>query len=96
MKDQEDGSVTQRFCIAILQKMSIKEDLIEVFMKNKMIDWIIKLIERSLDIEIHTFSLEFASALMANILHATSTLEYLQKNSSFTKGVKFNSNLSIS
>ena len=25
LKEQEDGSVTQRFCIAIMQKMSVKE-----------------------------------------------------------------------
>ena len=31
LKEQEDGSVTQRFCIAILQKMSVKENTIELF-----------------------------------------------------------------
>jgi hypothetical protein len=34
LKDQEDGSVNQRFCIAILQKVSIKEDTIHVFHKK--------------------------------------------------------------
>ena len=33
MKSQEDGTVIQRFCIAILQKMSVKEDIIPVYMK---------------------------------------------------------------
>lgn len=28
----EDGSVTQRFCIAILQKMSVKEEVISVLL----------------------------------------------------------------
>ena len=28
LKEQEDGSVTQRFCIAILQKMSIRDNTI--------------------------------------------------------------------
>ena len=32
-----DGSVTQRFCIAILQKMSIKEQVIEVLVQRGMI-----------------------------------------------------------
>lgn len=60
--------------------MSIKEDLVDTLMKNKMIDWIIGLIERSLKKEIHTFSLDFGSALLANILHANNTLDYLEKN----------------
>lgn len=87
LKEQEDGSVTQRFCIAILQKMSIKEDLVETLMKNKMIDWIVKLMERSLESEIHAFSLDFGSALLANILHANTTLDYLEKNPAFAKNV---------
>ena len=70
VKEQEDGSVTQRFCIALLQKMSIKEELIDVFVKNKIIDWITKLLETSLTKDIHIFSLNFGSALLANILHS--------------------------
>jgi hypothetical protein len=87
LKEQEDGSVTQRFCVAILQKMSIKEDLVDVLMKNKMMEWIVKLIERSTTKEIHTFSLDFGSALLANILHANSTLDYLEKNPAVTKNM---------
>ena len=34
LKEQEDGSVTQRFCIAILQKMSVKELTIELFVQK--------------------------------------------------------------
>jgi hypothetical protein len=37
LKEQEDGSVTQRFCIAILQKMSVKENTIELFVQKGMI-----------------------------------------------------------
>lgn len=37
LKEQEDGSVTQRFCIAILQKMSIKEETVEVMVNKGMI-----------------------------------------------------------
>ena len=67
--------------------MSIKEDLVDLLIKNKMIDWIVKLIERSTTHEIHTFSLDFGSALLANILHANATLDSLEKNASFTKSV---------
>lgn len=82
--------MTQRFCIAILQKMSIKEDLVDLLLKNKMLDWIVKLIERSTAGEIHTFSLDFGSALLANILHANSALDFLEKSPAFTKSVSQN------
>lgn len=52
-----------------------------------MIDWIISLIERSCKTEIHIFSLDFASALLANILHATSSHDYLAKAYKYTKGL---------
>ena len=91
MKAQEDGSVIQRFCIAILQKMSVKEDTIPIYMKFGLIDWIIKLLQRSRISEIHIFCLDFASALLANILHSNITLEYLENNTPICKNViKFN------
>jgi hypothetical protein len=34
-EQQQDGSVNQRFCVAILQKISIKEDTITVFLDKK-------------------------------------------------------------
>ena len=88
MKSQEDGSVIQSFCIAILQKMSVKEDTISVFMKFGLIDWIIKLLQRSRVAEIHIFCLDFASALLANILHSNITLEFLENNVPICKNVK--------
>jgi hypothetical protein len=38
-----------------------------------MIEWILALIERGSQKEIHIFSLDFATALLANILHAPGT-----------------------
>jgi hypothetical protein len=87
MKVQEDGTVLQRFCIAILQKMSVKEDSIPIYMKSGLIDWIIKLLQRSRLQEVHIFCLDFASALLANILHSNITLEHLEKNPSLCKNV---------
>jgi membrane-associated PAP2 superfamily phosphatase len=52
-----------------------------------MIDWIVALIEKASKKEIHIFSLDFASALMANILHSTSSHEFLLKHPKFTKGL---------
>ena len=80
LKEQDDGSVTQRFCIAILQKMSVKELTIELFVQKQLIQWVLKLLEKSKTIDIHIFSLDFASALLANILHSHSTLEFLERN----------------
>jgi hypothetical protein len=60
-----------------LQKVSIKEDTIPFLVKKGLITWVIKMVDRSLESEIHVFSLDFASALLANILHAKSTGENL-------------------
>jgi hypothetical protein len=87
MKGVEDGQVIQRFCIAILQKMSVKEDTIPIYMKFGLIDWIIKLLQRSRVNDIHIFCLDFASALLANILHSNITLEYLENNISVCKNL---------
>ena len=87
MKNQEDGTVIQRFCIAILQKVSSKEESISVFMRHGVIDWIVKLLLRSRITEIHVFCLDFATALLANILHSSITIEYLEKNLNITKNV---------
>lgn len=88
MKAQNDnGSVIQRFCIAILQKMSVKEDIIPVYMKHNLIDWIIKLLAKSKYDDIHIFCLDFSSALLANVLHSNSTLDYLENNLNVCKHV---------
>ena len=52
-----------------------------------MIDWTVSVIERSLKKDVHIFSLDFSSALMANVLHAASTQDYLVKNPNVTKGL---------
>ena len=83
----EDGQVIQRFCIAILQKMSVKEDTIPIYMKFGLIDWIIKLLQRSRVNDIHIFCLDFASALLANILHSNITLDFLENNISVCKNL---------
>jgi hypothetical protein len=77
LNEEDDGSVNQRFCIAILQKISIKEDTVIYMVKNGIIQWIVELINRSLKKTVHVFSLDFSSALLANILHAKETNDYL-------------------
>ena len=46
-----------------------------------------KLLEKSKSIDIHIFSLDFASALLANILHSHQTLEFLERNPAQTRDV---------
>ena len=87
MKGTEDGQVIQRFCIAILQKMSVKEDTISIYMKFGLIDWIIKLLQRSRINDIHIFCLDFSSALLANILHSNITLDFLENNVAVCKNL---------
>lgn len=70
----------QRFCLALLQKCSVKDTVIPTFMEQDMINWIMALIKRSLKEKIHHFSLDFGSALLANIIHAPSTLAALAQD----------------
>ena len=87
LKDQEDGSVTQRFWIAILQKMSVREEVIPILVDHDMINWILALLSKSKKSDIHIFSLDFSSALLANILHCYTTLEKLEEDGDFTKKI---------
>ena len=45
-----------------------------------MINWLMSLIQKSLKDKIHHFSLDFGSALLANIIHAPSTLMNLAQD----------------
>jgi len=87
LKEQEHGNVTQRFCLAILQKSSIKESLIQTFIDHDMINWSIALVKKSFQIKIHSFCLDFATAMLANIIHSRWCLSYLEKKPEFTQGL---------
>lgn len=78
----------QRFCLALLQKCSIKEAVIPTFIEHDMINWLMNFIRKSTSTKIHQFSLDFGSALLANIIHTTSTLEYLERNITFAQHVQ--------
>ena len=67
--------------------MSVKESTIELFVQKGLMLWVLKLLEKSKTIDIHIFSLDFASALLANILHSHITLEYLEKAPKQTKDI---------
>lgn len=92
LRDIEDGSVTQRFNIAVLQKLSsqttsaidvsVTDQIIELFVSKNMIQWCLNLLSRAQMKEIHAFCLDFSSALLANMLHSSQTLEWLEGDQS--------------
>lgn len=83
MPAKDDGSVNQRFLIAILQKISIKTDSVPILFDLKVIEWSLDFIARVVSVKPGAnqdamsggvvFALDFDSALLANILHAKST-----------------------
>ena len=103
VQQSEDGSVTQRFQIACLQKLSaqnssqldetVTERIIELMTQSGMIGWCLRLLERAKQPKrerpntpsIHSFCLDFASALLANLLHAQTTIEMLHDDQNMTK-----------
>lgn len=103
MKGTEDGQVLQRFSIAILQKMSVKlytgeekdvedinnlnKNVIVIFNKYNLIDWLTKLFQRNNSKKVHEFCMDYGSALLANILNCDATIEFLFDNVSFYKNL---------
>jgi len=87
MKSQEEGNVNQRFSLSIIQKLSINENIIPMYIKNNMIDWIVKYLQKSRHSDIPLFCLDFSSALLANIFHSPFAHEYLENNIPTCKNV---------
>jgi len=63
----------------------ITEAIIERMVERKLINWTINLLQTYKDSlinegnsSIHPFCIDFASALLANLLHASGTIEYLE------------------
>lgn len=90
MTTLEPGCVPQRYCIAILQKLSIKDEVIPLYIKHDLILWSIELISDYKHKKIHVFCAEFASAMLANIIRTHSTVDYLERNEKYTAQVKLN------
>lgn len=68
--------------------MSVKDTVIELLVQRGMMSWCLKLLEKSRSgADIHIFSLDFSSALLANLLHSYSTLDALEKQPRLTKEI---------
>lgn len=87
LKACETGSVTQRFCIAILQKCSIKETVIPTLIESNLVFWVLDLLNDSLTKKVHVFCLDFSSALLANIMHSPHTTSFLENNPDIARRV---------
>lgn len=84
---KEFGSVNHRFAMAILQKISIKIDTIPIYLELKVPELILAFIKSCLASKhagVH-FSMDFGSALLANILHAKSTQKSLSQQPAAVK-----------
>ena len=82
IKGTEDGQVLQRFGISIINKMGLKEDTAQLFIKYGMIDYIIKLLQRSRVNKINQFCLNFSTAFLANILRFNDVKIFLANHGS--------------
>ena len=88
VKGTEDGQVLQRFCLAILQKVGSKNEIISLYLKYGLIDWIIKFLQRSrINKKINSFCLNYASALLANILKSDIAINFLENNNSVCRNL---------
>ena len=71
----------------------VTESIIELMVQKQMMQWCLQLLQKakkadpatlgtlaSRQSSIHPFCLDFSSALLANLLHASSTMELLESN----------------
>lgn len=63
----------------------LNHSIIQIYNKYNVIDWLIKLFQRNKDKKIHEFCLDYGSALLANILGYSETIDFLFDNISFYK-----------
>ena len=65
----------------------INNTVIKIFNKYNIIDYLIKLFQRSKNNKIHEFCMDYGSALLANILGYSETIDFLFDNISFYKNI---------
>ena len=89
MKEQEVGSVIERFCVAFLQKCSLNEELIHVYQELGIVNWVVEILQRAMRGESqHSFTLEFAAAMLENIINTETLRNYFSQDLEAFKTVK--------
>jgi hypothetical protein len=82
--EEEAGSVGQRFAIAALQKIvALEEAVIGALLESGLVPWLkTSLLERSLlgGEYMHSFCLDFGSALLANLLNSQTGSTYMSSH----------------
>ena len=53
-----------------------------------MINWVINLLRKSFATKIHVFCLDFSSAMLANVIHTPSSMQYLEQHYEIARDVK--------
>ena len=81
IKGTNDGQVLQRFSLAIITKMSLRENTALIFIKHGVIDFLIKLLQRSRVNNINKFCLDYSTALLSNLLRMNDIKNFLINNS---------------
>ena len=51
----------------------------KVYWENELIHWVLLLVKKSLNTKVHVFCLDFATAMLANVVHSKWTQEALFK-----------------
>jgi len=55
--------------------------LIKAYWENEVIPWVLLLVKKSINTKIHVFCLDFATAMLANVIHSRWCQDALSKKS---------------
>ena len=80
VKRLEHNSVAQRFCIAVLQKLSYLEKPCSVYHKQGLIEWSLEYFENSKKKPIHSFNSIYLMSLLYNMLSSEVIILEMGKN----------------
>ena len=57
----------------------MKDSVIRVYWENDLITWVLALVRKSLNTKIHMFCLDFATAMLANLVRSRTCQANLEK-----------------
>jgi hypothetical protein len=67
--------------------MSYVNPVIEVMVKKGIIQWVLRILDKTKHLEMNSFTLEFSTALLVNILLSQQTIETLTKQTELAKTI---------